>query len=208
MYRFAIVLLTLSLILLSCSDDTNPSEPTAEHFTITINELPDTIRAIVGTTQEASFYVDLKRDDGTVVEDETIRFMDATEFGQVTPEEVVTNEVGEAVVTYSVGMPEEETTSRILVEANNRTTTANVTLIPLSRPWAISVEVDTSVLIGDLDTPVETQINAFVIDSTGLVVPGVNIAFSIDTEENTEVLGSVIPSAITDSTGRATSTFR
>ncbi|MBT7619252.1 MAG: hypothetical protein HN590_18395, partial [Calditrichaeota bacterium] len=208
MFRIWIVLFILCLMLLSCSEDSNPSEPAPEHFAITIHLLPDTIKGIVGTTQEVSFYVDLKRDDGTVVKGQTVKFTDATGIGLVTPDELVTNETGEATAKYSVEMPADETASRIIAEANNRTTSASVTLIPIDRPWSMSVHVDYPVLFIEDNNPEETEINVTVINSDGLAVPGIHIGFSLDPERNPEIIGSVIASAITDSSGRAKSTFR
>ncbi|MBT3233384.1 MAG: hypothetical protein HN356_11275 [Calditrichaeota bacterium] len=208
MLRIWIVLLTISLLLLSCSDESNPSEPIHEHFKISINQLPGSISGIVGTTQERSFYVDLKRDDDTVVENEEITLIDASEIGQMTPEKAVTTETGEVAATYSVVMPAEETTSRIRVTANNQSASERVTLHPIRRPATIRFEMDRRYFAVGVDTIADVPIVAIVSDSGGTVIPGVHVAFSLESDGNHEVFGSVTNSCVTDSLGRAITNFR
>ena len=207
MLKFAIVLLTLSLMFLSCSDDSNPSEPT-EHFAISINDLPDTISGIVGTTQEASFYVVLKREDESVVKGATVKFTDPTGIGLVTPEEAVTNDAGEVNATYSVVMPMKATTTRIHAEVNNQVASATISLRPVRSPKYINLEARPPTITLGYNSPNEAQITASIYDAEGFAIPGIYLAFSLDPECNPEIIGSVIPSAATDSSGRAFTTFR
>jgi len=194
--------------LLSCSDDSNPSEPAPEHFAIAIYEFPEDISAITGTTQEVSFYIGLKRDDDTVVENEAIIITDATGTGSVTPDEAITDEVGEVNAAYSVEMPSEPTTARIRVEANNQTVSENISLYPIRRPTTIRFESDRRFFAVGVDTAAEVPFEAIVTDENGQVIPGVHVSFSLESAGNQEVFGSVTNSGITDSLGRATTTFR
>ncbi len=208
MFRLTIVLLTLSLLLLSCSDDSNPSEPAPEHFAITINELPDTISAVVGTTQEVPFYVELKRDDGTVIEGELVELTDVNNVGQVIPPERISDETGEVHAVYSVEMPSEEQTSRIRVKTDDMTVSESITLMPVGRPNAILLESVSQPFKVDINTEAVIPIVAVVTDITGKSIPGVHIGFHLETVGNDYRFGTVQTSGITDDAGRTTTTFR
>ncbi|MBT3233383.1 MAG: hypothetical protein HN356_11270 [Calditrichaeota bacterium] len=208
MLRITIFLLTISLLLFSCSDDFSPSEPEPEHFSIRINELPRSIKGIVGTTQETSFYVALYNEDYTVAEDEEITITDASGIGQVTPEEAVTNEAGEVSATYQVVIPAEETTARIRVSVNNQTESDGMYLIPIRRPETIRFEAIPQPFKVDLNTEAVIPVTAIVIDAGGNAVEEVNVNFRLESVGNQDAFGSVISSVATNNSGTATTTFR
>ncbi len=215
MKRTAISLIISALLLalvLSCSDDSNPSAPAEEapqRLALTIDLLPAVLCGPPGVEQTVSFIVSTLV-NGAPAAGKVVNLVIETGPGSLSSNTVLTGEDGTADVQYRVSIAPRSNRSEVVIGAvcDSAHATGSITLMELPQPARLSLQSDAPVVFASEGESALIHLTAVVFDSLDHSLSDVNMRFWLAPYmEEDSSFGSLTCSHTTDANGEISLTF-
>lgn len=204
---FSIIIMLL--LLNGCTDERIVSLPiSAEDYSITFIDLPDSIKSFEGVEWEIPLIVQVNTESGAVVPGVEVNFSVLSGDGEITARNAVTDDIGTVQAVFISIMKPGFNTANINAEALGFASTATIVLqgMTLPRSVILSPEYYRILTLPDQDGIIE--IVATVTDSFGVGIPGIDLIASVEAlGEDSEAFGFVTDPSPTDSSGLSRLTF-
>lgn len=202
-------LIFLVLFTVSCEDSDSVSSTDSQSYSITITGLPGELTAPLGTERTVNFTVAVHSYDGIAKSGVEVSLSVVGSIGSVSPVIAITDENGLLTAVHTVTITAERQTVRILATANNQTASATYILRGVNPPSTLTLIPETNEIVVPAGSSGRIELDAVVIDESGVSVPGVKVRFQLaQYNQETPIFGSIFGNNFTDIAGRASATFR